>query len=250
MRPLFTALISATMILPLLLTGCGRDTPTGSDSENPPIEFDYSPDDSLEAKLLVLWWSGEILPPEDLVGEFLYELASLRYAYRDSVPEIDELRFIPHWVHSRIIIQFDEFTGPEVERGDYTGWDDLEERFQPSSVSDPFLGWFFSLGFREVMHSLRIAELYRDLPGVLSSQADAYGCRDVCPFTVYPALSEDTRTYLFEDNRKGIRSIRYIYFRCDDEGPALVGTWMPFGDEPAPDWWDEAVANMNEFYRN
>ena len=250
MRPLFTALISATMILQLLPTGCGRDAPTGSNPEVPPTEFAYSPDDSLEAKLLALWCSGEILPPEGLVGEFLYELSSLRHAYRDSVPEIDELRFIPHWVHSRIIVQFDELTGPEVERGSYAGWDGLEERFQPSHVSDPFVGWFYAMGFREVMHSLRIAELYRGLPGVLSSQADAYGCRDVCPFTVYPALREDTRTYLFEDNRKGVRSIRYIYFRCGDEGPSLVGTWAPFGEEPVPDWWEEAVANMNEFCRN
>jgi len=245
MRLTFTALIFL-----MLLPGCGPDVPTGIDQGETPIQFTYTAEDSLEAKLLSLWWSREVLPPDSLTGEFLYDLAYLRHAYGDSVPVVTGLRFIPHWVHSRIVVQFDASTGPSVEEGDYAPWDALEPALQPSYLSDPFVGWFFAMGFSKVVHSVRVAEIYRDFPGVLSSQPDAYGCRTFCPFPVYPALHGNAWTYLFENHGPGIRDLYYVYFRCVDQDPVLVGTYRPFEEETAPDWWEEASANFSEFRRS
>ena len=238
------------LALLFLLPGCGRDTPTGSGPGDAPTEFAYTAKDSLEAKLLSLWWSREILPPDSLTGEFLYDLAYLRHEYADSVPAIAGLRFIPYWVHSRIVVQFDALTGPQVEQGEYAQWNGLDAELQPIYVSDPFVGWFFALGFCDVVHSVRLAEIYGGLPGVLSSQADAYGCRTFCPFPIYPAPRGDVWTYLFEDHGPGFRDLNYVYFRFDGKAPVLVGTYSPFEDETAPDWWEEASANFSEFHRS
>lgn len=213
------------------------------------IELDYSHQDSLEAKLITLWSTGEVFLDESLFDKILYKINYLRYQYRNDHPILDSLRFNPNWVQSCLIVKFNDSTYWQVANGTYTGWEHFEPDLQPSSVQNLFggsiPGWFI-LSFDGIIHALRLEEMYQTLPGVVTSQHDAYGFRANIYFDVYPSRYQIDWSLLLIDERPFEYTVFY-YFEYDNNEPNLLEIWNTEEDSLAPGWWNEALSNLDEF---
>jgi hypothetical protein len=111
---------------------------------------------------------------------------------------------------------------------------------------------FLDFSFEGFQNSVRIAEAYLELDGVIDVGLN-WTC---CPFGVpsaalWPNVLENGLSYLFVlghgSPAPGMSGAEYWYFRSTSDGIEYVGTWDRRQGGEWPQWWDEAARVLNDF---
>lgn len=237
--------IALTLILLSIL-------PSGCHKSPEPFNNDHSitAEDRAEANVIAVCLSGNVTAPQGLSSRVLADLAEIRSRF-GGLELINTIRFRPPWAPSNVIVSFEPETVPLVANGQYHGWDELNQRFQVSKIDLHTIKWgYVVLRFQGQLHGRRLAELYRELPGVRHAEqnsmiGDGPG--------IYPRGQEMSEmTYLFKygwgDCPSGCYMVEFWYFIVSAAGEArFVGYWDPNRDA-RPDWWADARLNI-ELYR-
>jgi hypothetical protein len=209
------------------------------DDDSPPPEsnVDLSLVAPYEAEILALCASETLFPLSELVEEFRYDLAAIRTAYGFSPVHSTHPR--SGWTHA-IEIQFDGTAAHEFTLGGYYQWNELNAELGPVGIV-PLESERAVLEFAANINPCVAAELYEELPGILSATPlfdTTDGPEILLGFSEWHGY-----TYLFRyahgDCEYRCRNEEYYYFRFNDIGPFLVGRWDP-ALASAPAWWHEA----------
>jgi len=233
--------LAAILVLPLIIN-CSKSTRTKCPSRTPKADE--------EAELIALCLSGKIVAPDNLYEQVLRDLAVIRSTWGDSIQNVDRIRFWTSWVPSCLILGFDDTTTQQLLDGVYDAWDDLNERYELTSMDTTHLArdGFVVLYFVGRLHSWRLAESYQDLPGVWAASPN-YLPGDWS--NVYARQTLTGMGYLFRrgwgDCPSGCLYSEYWYFRVGDNWPTFVGHWVPHEDPNVPDWWEEAKINRDHY---
>ena len=219
------------LFLPLLLlmpTGCS-DTST-----NP-----HAAPRNREAESMALYVSRELVAPQDLYEELLASLAFVRETWKDSIPDLDGIFFVPPWVPGQLLIQLTEEAEERYREGTYTDLDSLHTEFRLDSCSMGYSGSLRCV-FKGLLHPERLAEAYKTVSSVVYAEPNGILFNT---FNVYPWVLDTGRTFLFRngwgDCPSGCIFNRYSYFKEIDGAWEWIGTFV-HREDPEPDWWEEA----------
>jgi hypothetical protein len=182
----------------------------------------------------------------------MYSLKYLRQTYTDSQsidPSLEYVlnnRFLAPWVIGQLSVKFDSSTAIQVRNHQYDGWNLLDAAFRPDTFlqGPDDLGWTF-FGFTKRYHPIRLAELYKILPGVLIAEPNYYMFAGGT-FPMFPGTQSGEMTYVFVINGGDIHG-PYYYFRYINSKPMYIGQWSGFSGSP-PSWWIDAKRNIDSFY--
>jgi len=212
------------------------------------IKLHYSHEDSAEAATIAVWYSGKIRASDSLISEVLFSLNYIRYLFDDKVPHYDSLsvlqawRFIPPWVISELGIEFDDSTTVKLNQGTYNAWNEFDIYLRPKHYEVVY-GWTM-LHFDGYLHPVRLAELYRTLPGVIYAEAEWAIFPDFEIFPIYPRFDGKNWSYLFTSIG---RFVPIWYFRYERGKPSYMGSYD--GNGPPPIWLVDALKNRDDFYK-
>jgi hypothetical protein len=204
--------------------------------------------------MIAIWMSRELTAPPTLMSRIQGDLESLRALPEAEQTALSSAHFSTRWVFSSVELETDSATYYAIERGEYHAWDSLNEVFQFSyydsqsyDFGDAVL-YFVTVRFTRLLHSARLADIYRTLPGVLGAWHQYwYSTGEHSLNDLYPRQRGDTVTYLFhmEWNCGGIcRSHRYWYAAALPDTAWIVGDWNAELDANPPEWWSDALTNV------
>lgn len=207
------------------------------DSRPPESNVDFSLVAPHEAEILALGVSETLFPLPELVEQFRYDLAAIRTAYGFSPIHSTHPR--TGWTHA-IEIQLDDTAAHEFVMGGYYQWNELNAELGPVGIV-PLESERVVLEFAATFNPCLAAELYEELPGILSA-TPLFDTTDGPE--IFIGFSEwHGYTYLFRyaygECGYRCRNEEYYYFRFNDIGPVLLGRWDP-SLAGAPAWWHEA----------
>jgi hypothetical protein len=197
-----------------------------------------------EAKTISLKMTGLLEPPTALWQRFVSELHDIRTEFGEQHSSVN-IRYFPGWLPNQVLLQVDEETESQIVNGTYDAWDYLNERFGMTETK--VYGSWINLYYSGIFHPARVAELYSELPGVVSS-----GTNSVSGMNIYFQIGfhDGVYTYLFGhgwgDCPAGCTDGEYWYVRYLPDGPQFVGYWGPnneIGESTypvKPEWWEEA----------
>ena len=221
------------------------DLPTSGD-EN----AGFSHADSLEARDLALWFTGDLVAPESLVTEYLNDLKNLREAFKDrddiraNIQNLLANRFLAPWTTNNISVKFDSSTAELVRNSQYNGWNNLDPTIRPDSVSTPdILGWC-TVNFLHAFNPWRLSEQYITLPGVLYAEPNGVGFAGGT-FPIFPGSIDGEKSFMFVANYIYLAG-PYYYFYYQGGIPTYGGIF----DRQAtskPFWWDAAKMSIDSF---
>ena len=205
------------------------------------------PPASEEARLMALFLSGEIHPPQTLAREIEAHLAQIRAQYGNIDTAINSLSYRPPWVPGRIIMRVDTTTNRMIKEDSYHAWDALNLKYQHSETK--IHSSFVVLSFDGILHSRHLATLYADLPGVQYAEPDGYVGDSP---NIYPRSTPSGLTYLFRyawgDCPSGCIYSKYWYFVITATGPQLIGSWnSQHQPSQPPFWWSDAKENIDQY---
>ncbi|MEM8947555.1 MAG: hypothetical protein AAGD11_20445 [Planctomycetota bacterium] len=119
-------------------------------------------DSAIEADLLAVEVTGQLLPSEALAEQIQGDLAVIRNTY----PAFADIRVRPYWMPGELLVGLQPTAFAQYENGTFTGFDPLfaslgvpdiqAYSFQPTLVLD----------FGRVYHGERLAELFDNIDGV------------------------------------------------------------------------------------
>ncbi len=214
-------------------------------------DIELTAEDYVEAELVALCLSGELIAPDDLSSQVLGDLAEIRSIYIEKYSSFSRIRFEPPWIPSCLIISFDSATAQQVANDEYHSWDQLNESYEVINIDTSSIrnDWVV-LNFRDRLHPRRLAEIYGTLPGVIYAEPDFWGGDSS---RVYPRQTYRGITYLFYegwgDCPAGCINKIYWYFGIGYNRPAFIGYWNPQEDPREPDWWRAAKQNIEVFLK-
>ena len=228
-------LLSACVVMVVSASSCGDSTG--------PVLDDAARE---EAQQIAIYVSGELEPPVWLSYRIRSSLHAIRAKYGDEYEMLNEVRFEPPWVPSRLILAFDAAAAARIVAGEYHEWDSVNRELELIDLevyAGP--GWYV-LDFAGMKHPWRLLEYYRHLPGVLHGEPDWSGLDGP---NIFPNLVSGQLTYLFWDAwcpppARICRTNDYIYLVQDENGLVLKGAWQQETDPFEPRWWPEASVNM------
>ena len=236
------------IVLLLLLVSCilaSCSSPFGNRN------IDLTAEDYKEAELIALCLSGELVAPNNLYNQVLEDLADIRSTYGDSFGSIQRIRFRSPWVAGNLIISFDSSAAQMVADGEYHAWNQLNEQFQVTDIDTSSIKYqWVLLTFNDRYHPRRVAEEYKDLPGVRYAEPNGI----MGDFSnIYPKESLRGITYLFREGSgdcpSGCIFNLYWYFVPEWNRPMLRGYWDPQQESKEPYWWNEAKKNIESYYK-
>ncbi len=184
------------MALALLCAlGCEDSAPIRPGNIGP--DAPLTPRENREAEEAALWLSGELIAPNALYEAIKDDLAAIREAYIDSVPQLS-IEFKPWWPSSKIGMNVTEEVRQMILRGEPTSIDSLNRVFRATRM-DTFrlnVGVWTIVYFEGRLHPERLAEIYEQLDGVTSAGSDSW-LGDWS--NVYPWRVENGISYLFRE---------------------------------------------------
>jgi hypothetical protein len=219
---------------------------SGCDSSTSPtkkVNPDLTPRENAEAENAALWLSGELVAPTDLYEELFAGYSRIRAAYSDSIPELDQVMFVPPWMPGELLIKPTEDAIAELRRGEYHDLDSLNAFYGIAEVDTHLvrIGWI-QLIFEGRLHPERLADEYEQVPsllsavpnGIIANQADNY------PWEIDGGVSYLFR-YGWGDCPAGCIYNQWWYFKVREGEDEIeyLGTFVS-PDDPKPDWWTEA----------
>ncbi len=221
-----------------------KDLPSPPDQDN----LSFSREDSIEARELAVWFSGELTAPDSIVTEFLHSLRQLRATFKDSsqlIPNIQSLlanRFLTPWATKTISLKFDSSTAELVRNNQYNGWSLLDPSIRPDSVSRPYIIPWCSAFFSRLFNPWRLVESYSKLPGVVYAVPDFRGFAGGT-YPMFPGTYNAEMSYIFVRNHSSIPG-PYHYFYYDKGKPYYAGIFSRQAN-PRPPWWDQARISID-----
>jgi hypothetical protein len=224
----------------LLLTGCESSDP-GCQVEP---RFELLGDQ--EAELIALCLANELVAPEELYAQIKGDLAAIRSDFAEEVPMVTQITFRPPWEQSAIIVTFKQSTAAKIAAGEYTAWDELNQKYRLISFDIMAEFGLANLRFEGLLNPRCLCKRYRDLPGAEQAGPNFY----MGDFSnIYARIAGGGITYLFfhgaGDCPGGCTEEDYWYFRFDQGQPELVGERLE--GQPEPGWWKEAEKNIEAF---
>ena len=230
----------------------------------PPIDeltLTFTAADSLEADELALYLSGELRPPAALSSAILRELAAIRSAFAETTSYVG-LRFRAQWEAGVVWINFDDSTAARVAADEYHAWDSLNAACGLARAVH-VVSKTYRLGFADRLHPVRLAEMYRALPGVVQVRdSDMPGDWS----NVFVVETDIGRVYLFAhlwgDCPCGCTAGEYWTCGVVGDRPVFAGyVWgghegepEPWPEPPWPEppraWWEVAGLAYHYFYEH
>ncbi len=245
----------------LFIFGCKRERipltsdDTGSQHEIKyyfvdPCDLTFNHADSVESQFISVWWTDSLRPNPDTSNKFLHELGSIRFLFRDSSLNFDNLRFETWWDYSKINIKFDSLCTKMIADSKYGEWNVFEEDLRPFKIIEQQLlgSIYFTFEFKGVLNPSGLVSLYKDLPGVISCYRPTNGSIDTDLKSIYPFRNDSSHTYLILPSIELAGSIFY-YFEVKDYRVSLIGYWDQQVTNEYPYWWEDATKNM-EYFNN
>jgi hypothetical protein len=238
------------LLIPLaalaVLASCG-DNPTNLPPPGDSPDT-VTPRENREAEEAALWLSGDLMAPQDLYETIRDDLAAIRNAYLDSIPDTD-IHFFAPWAVTELIVLPDDATWDKIRNGEPNAIDSLNAVFRATDLDSMRIGRLWGLiTFEGRLHPQRLAEIYAGQPGVILAEANGYCCDWD---NVYPWKQGNTMTYLFRsgygDCPSGCIFSNFWYFRRVNGHTEYMGTYSTENDHEAPDWWAEAKVAYHMF---
>jgi hypothetical protein len=230
------------------------DTDTDNNDSIPVIEYHivdpadliYTKYDSIEAQHITIWWTDSLRPSLDTVSKFLYEVGAIRYLFSDSIPDLKKYRFDTLWKPSEVIIRFDSLHAAMVFDSTYLEWNKFDEDLRPIWIIDRQIlsYYYFEIRFKGVLHPSRLADLYKNLPGVISCYRQIYGTTGTGLRSIYPFQKDSSKTYLFVTT-KDLAGSTFYYFTVLGKKVGTIGYWDQQKTKEIPFWWEDALENIN-----
>ena len=138
--------------------------------------FNYD-DPLVEAQLIALELSGDLIPPPDLTQQVFEDLAAIRTAY----PQVADIHYRPFFSPDEILVRITPEAVEQYRNNQYHALDDLNSPI-------PLL----RLRFNQVYNMPLLAQIYTD--------ANLYGVEHVQPNYVYgdgPTIIAEPPSYMF-----------------------------------------------------
>jgi hypothetical protein len=248
--------LTTMIILNIFFSGCLNDTSTkdksGPDKNEKIIpETDekdkYVIKENKEAELMALYLSGELTAPDNLYLKICNDLNEIRSTFNFS-KRFKVITFFPPWF-PRIRIKFNESMINEIKNGNYSEWDELNNKYNVTEIETQLLTkyHYVILHFNYSYNPRVLSKLYEDLSGVIFANPSSNGGYH----NIYPKKVGDDISYLFfagwGDCPSGCIYEEYWYFKFENNQPILVGNWNNEEDPEVPDWWNKAKINIAEF---
>lgn len=245
------ALILGGFAAALLVAFCS-DKPT-EPTANPLAELkarlEQTPRLNREAEEMALWVSGALVAPQSLYFEFDSSLKALRSEWGDSVPLLEQMRFIAPRQPSLVKLYFDSIGREELLSSDYQDWDSLNTLFRMTSMDTTLVldQLIIRIRFSGILNSDSLASYYSRLPVV----ADAASSCSICIGdygNLYPGQAGDGLRFLLR--RAGgdcLADCTENHFWCfvqDTHSWDLVGDFDLIDSESIPDWWWEGASEL------
>lgn len=152
-------IILMLILLFCLVGGCSKSTKQE--------DFELAPWVNVEAELIALCLSGQVVAPDSLSNQILSDLSTIRSTYGDDFKRVKQIGFRPPWIESCLIVSFDDTTAQQVANGEYHDWDELNQRYQVTKIDTTHVAHsgYVKLYFENTLHPFRLGELYAILPG-------------------------------------------------------------------------------------
>jgi hypothetical protein len=232
MSPVFRNILCATAAL--VLTSCA---PYEEEAAAPPV-LDYSLVTVEEAEDLAMCVSDAVHPEPELIDAIISDLTAIRTAY--GFDALVRTRGGTRWT-GEILVQFDRLAASEFANDAYHEWDALNAEFDLVLLAPARRGGAV-LRFAGVFNPCLAADLYAELPGVVSAHAlfdTEWDGPEI--FVGYDDWAGYTYLFKFANGgcESGCRDVEFFYFRFSDANPVLVGRWKPKEMGP-PAWLREA----------
>lgn len=195
-----------------------------------------------ESEAAALWLSGELTAPDTLRENLLSGYRSIRNKYREKIPQLDEVIFVPPWVPGELLIELSESAVRALRLGEYHDLDSLNTLYGVVEIDTnllDFIGWVY-LKFEDSLHPKRLAEYYGEIESVEDTSPNSYvgGGNDNYPWLIHNGIS-----CLFKkgwgDCPAGCINNRFWYFKVYEDHVDYIGTFVKPAD-PYPSWWNEA----------
>lgn len=229
----------------------------------PPIDGDETALlDTLEARNIAMWITGELTAPEELVLQILDDLKQIRADYLDILP-LDRwtqlpLRFWTPWENSAINLVVSSETYERYQRGEWEDFEILNDMYEMSSmttINTGTGGYYLMLRFEGEKNSIVLCDAYSQLGDAIQvkiepsyylkylNTAAGLGLKLHYP-VLWPYHIDNDVTYYYikplASPFPGITYAEYWYFRSTGAGIILVGYWDRRNGGPWPEWWQEA----------
>ena len=247
----YSLITLVVILLSCLIISCSKSTRNETDDEKtglPPVEF--TPKENEEAELAALCLSGELVAPDSLYNQILNDLAAIRATFGESLEVVIRVKFKPPWIAGCLIVGFDSITAQQIANGEYHAWDELNQQYQVTKIDTHLIDFIkvVILHFKGRLHPLRLAEIYRGLPGVMYTEPN--GLIGDGP-NIHLNQTGNGITYLFRDAwgdcPSGCIYSEYWYFIFEGGQPVFVGHWAPRNDPNKPEWREEARLNKEHY---
>ena len=242
----------------LAIANCGdSDSPTEPSDPTERLRelIAQTPRADEEAEMAALWLSQELVAPESLYVEIRDALKSVRRQYKDSIPELSRIVFDHPWSEKLILPYLDSIGIANYRMGNHLEIDSLTELLNGEVLDTTCRTWngsfIVTIKFPGCLNIDTVGNMYLELASVPA--INHYWRFGGWP-TVYPWRLPDGRlTLLFDDAwgdcLAGCAYSNLWYFRIDGDSIEYVGNYLADGTMTAPDWWDEAKAGYEEFWR-
>ncbi|MEW5803362.1 MAG: hypothetical protein AB1847_14810 [bacterium] len=172
------SLTNVPLITPGLVPGLNLPQWEKYPGLNPSLQMpDTSLFTDLEAEVLAMEISGELLPPPSLYAQIHADLMAIRRAY----PQVASVQNCGRWVPGELIIVLTKEATAQWVNGSFHGFDVLNAFYGPATVkplSVSFISWGFPaillLKFSRPYNPECLAQIYSHADGVLSVSYNGY----------------------------------------------------------------------------
>ena len=207
-------------------------------------------DDIEEAEQIALYMDDDVVLNRFLLKRVFYDITLIRGAFGMEIEAVEYIRFKPFCKDGRIMIVFDEESFPTVLAGEFTGWNELNDRYLPYDVKTVNRLRKVYLYFDGLLDYRALAARYAELPNVTS--AKCVGPVGDSP-NIYPRRTDTGIDYLFRDAwgtcSAGCSHSEFYYFVCENDDAVYVGHWNPEERMKPPEWWPMAKKCLPEGLR-
>jgi hypothetical protein len=257
MRSYFISLSLLALAICLALSACDKSVKYQPVDPQADLkkQISHSPRPDEEAEHMALWLGGEVVAHDTLYEKLKNATALVRNTFRDTVPYLDSMGFIPVYCDNYLDLLLTTDAVDRVREGTYREWDSLNRLFRTTSVDTLFdvavfhYNWA-TLRFDVRLNPIVLGSLYVKLEGVESTGIWAWTMPD--HGNLFPRITDDGVTFLLRqswgDCYLGCISSHYWYFRVKDSGAEYVGDYLADHSSEPPDWWEEASVVIHAWW--
>lgn len=235
-------ILSNLLCVSVLFFSCEN---TSSDESKSP-DLQYTTAEQNEAYNLSLWYDGTLEPSVQSIEKHILNLKQIRTTFSDSIEAV-KITFESAWVHKMLLVQWDSLTAAQIQNKTYSGWDNLETKYQPiDSTRTADLFRWSSLRFEKSYNPYALGKLFEQkLPGVVLFEPNVIIPGEFSSMLI-PVLNTGVNGYYFYKRILGIET--GDYFEIRNNKVVHVGSFNS-SNGIKPDWYTNVNQMKNEFGR-